>query len=265
MPLADALARFRIDRAFGAADAATIREVVSDAYRGSPTARAMLDRLPEEGRTLRVWFETGEFGAGDDAIFIDLAWLRGNAYLAPSGTAVADTPTTAIVHELVHAIEGLLDYPSFPEDRFTTDTAGPTVTRANAIYGELGLPRQLSYDGYASEGELVVGRNYTGGQRVEPRPVRPRLPGHVAPGRRLARAGDRVGGARRHPDRWRRRRAARRGAATTSSTAAGARTGSKAAGGSTSCGCAGSTAAASTCCGGGTRSWRSTAPTARAT
>ena len=167
MPLADALARFRIDRAFGAADAATIREVVSDAYRGSPTARAMLDRLPEEGRTLRVWFETGEFGAGDDAIFIDLAWLRGNAYLAPSGTAVADTPTTAIVHELVHAIEGLLDYPSFPEDRFTTDTAGPTVTRANAIYGELGLPRQLSYDGYASEGELVVGRNYTGGQRVD--------------------------------------------------------------------------------------------------
>jgi Ca2+-binding RTX toxin-like protein len=171
MALADVLARMPIDAAFSAADRTTITNVLTNAYNNSATAKTMLDSLVTDNKTVAInklanAFQARINPAADNVLEIDLAWLADNAYLDKSGTGRTDTADTAILHELVHAIEELRDT-SFPGDLNLTDDEGPTVTFVNEIYKELGFAEQVSYDGYTTGGFITNGTNYSNNQAID--------------------------------------------------------------------------------------------------
>lgn len=126
----------------------------------------MFDSLVTNNRTVQINSTANDFFEQGGNIFIDLAWLTDNAYVDKGGTGRADTADTAILHELVHAIQNISD-DSFPGDMSITDDEGPTVTFANMIYKELGFPEQASYDGYTLGGFIIPGTNYSNNQAID--------------------------------------------------------------------------------------------------
>lgn len=162
--IADILARTNIN-GFTNADKTIIENVLKDSYAGSAKVRTMLDKVVSQNKTLVIDYKAGAFQAFVSAfkLEIDLAFLTNAAYINPKGKAIKDTPTSAILHELVHAIEGLRDT---PRDLNTNDD-GPTVRFVNPLYVELGIAQQLSYEGYSSNGDFTVGKQYTGGNTID--------------------------------------------------------------------------------------------------
>ncbi len=94
---------------------------------------------------------------------IDLNNLNSAMYIDNNGKAVKDTPVTAIVHELVHALTGRLDHGGD-----SLDYKQATVTFSNIIYRELGLPEQNSYIAYDSTGNILsLDFEYTQGTPID--------------------------------------------------------------------------------------------------
>jgi hypothetical protein len=77
---------------------------------------------------------------------LDLSWLEGNTYVTPTGEKVEDTPLSAIVHELGHALGGYSDNEAYDK--------GHNIEFVNKIFHELDIPGQAPgtyYDGNASD------------------------------------------------------------------------------------------------------------------
>ena len=146
---------------FTAAEQTTILGAIETAYDGSATAKTMLDDWVDAGNDIEIEKVADAFQAflGTGRIQIDLAYLDEANYISDDGVAVEDTPVTAIMHELVHAIESLSD-----DGDYVTDYRGDTVRFSNDIYDELGLPEQNSYVAYDNTGDILErDRDYTGG------------------------------------------------------------------------------------------------------
>lgn len=168
MTFAQVQAKTTIAAAFSAADRNTILAAMKTAYDGSATARKMFeDYIAVARNRINIKFQAGKFqsnsptGSGD--LTLDLAYLKDNTYITPTGKAVADTPLTAIVHELGHALAGLKD-----DGDYKTDYKGKNVEFVNKIYTELGLPQQVSYIAYDDNGSLhKLNFEYTNGAPID--------------------------------------------------------------------------------------------------
>ena len=169
-----------IDPGFSPEDRKTIIDAMEYAYKLSPTARRMFDNMAENiDLPLRINFVPGEFKmvtylnpdgswTKDRWLEIDLAELNSATYIDNYGTAVKDTPVTAIVHELVHALTGRSDNDDLLDREDTIDYRQPTVTFSNIIYRELGLPEQNAYRAYDSTGNILsLGYHYTQGAVID--------------------------------------------------------------------------------------------------
>jgi hypothetical protein len=96
-------------------------------------------------------------------------------YIDNNGTAVADTPVTMIVHEMVHALTGRLDDGIgagehdriFSDPQGWSDYKGATVNYANIISRELGYPEQNSYIAQDFGDVLTLGFQYTNGVAID--------------------------------------------------------------------------------------------------
>jgi|GEM_PF-257622 len=151
---------------------AAILAVLETAYNNSSTAKAMFDTwINAPGNTIDIKFAAGKFEAfinatpsgtvGTGRVEIDFAELNNASYINTTGKAVPDTLTTALLHELVHALTG-------KEDNFTSlDYKGDTVKFANQIYKELSLPEQVSYLASDNKGLHKLNYEYTNGAAID--------------------------------------------------------------------------------------------------
>jgi Ca2+-binding RTX toxin-like protein len=165
MSLKSVLAAVDIDKDFSDVDEKAIQAVFRQAYRDSAIGRRMLeDWVGDDGAQIVVNYEKGNFaaGLGTGQIYIDMRELDDAHYLDRHGNAVKDTPFTAIVHELGHALESY-------EDNWTIrNPAGDNQNFVNGIYVQAGYTRQLAYMGYDASGEVIkAGVGYTDGQRID--------------------------------------------------------------------------------------------------
>ncbi|MDH6268414.1 Ca2+-binding RTX toxin-like protein [Rhizobium sp. SG_E_25_P2] len=165
MSLKSVLAAVNIDKDFSDADEKAILAVIREAYKESSIGREMLeDWVTGAGQEITVNYEKGAFYAylnsGD--IYIDLDELDNAHYIDRHGNAVKDTPFTAIIHELGHALEGY-------EDNWTIrNPAGDNQAFVNTIYAQAGYTRQLAYMAYDASGEVIqAGVSYTDGKRID--------------------------------------------------------------------------------------------------
>lgn len=163
MSLKTVLKALVIDSAFSAADADIIRGVIVESYNGSAIARDEYEGWVSQGKKITVNFAANDFYSTlrTGNIFIDLHFLDKALYIDPHGDAVPDTPLTAIVHELGHAIAGYTD------NYTPTEYMGDNVRFVNKIYTQLGYEKQLSYIAYDNSG-LILHQDfaYTEGQRI---------------------------------------------------------------------------------------------------
>ena len=170
MSFADVERKTNISGQFSASDKATILAAMRTAYEGSATAKAMFDSwIAVPGKTITIDSVIGQFRAyrNTGKLEIDLSNLTAAMYIDNFGTAAKDTAVTAIVHELVHALTGRSDNTQLITGGATNDYRQPTVTFANVIYRELGLPEQNSYVGYDAGGILTFGFQYTQGAPID--------------------------------------------------------------------------------------------------
>lgn len=165
MSLKTVLAAVKIDAAFSDADEKAILAVFKEAYHDSAIARDMLNSwVGRQGQDITVAYSKGDFSAnlfsGD--IFIDMRELDHAHYIDRYGNAVKDTPFTAIIHELGHAIKGY-------EDNWTIQhPAGDNQAFVNKIYAQAGYTQQLAYMAYDASGKIIKdGVSYTDGHRID--------------------------------------------------------------------------------------------------
>jgi Ca2+-binding RTX toxin-like protein len=165
MSLKTVLAAVKIDAAFSDADEKAILAVFKEAYRESSIARQMLEGwVGADGNPITVNYAKGDFSANlfSGNIFIDMRELDHAHYIDRNGNAVKDTPFTAIIHELGHALKGY-------EDNWTTaKPAGDNQAFVNTIYAQAGYTRQLAYMAYDASGKIIQeGVSYTDGKRID--------------------------------------------------------------------------------------------------
>ncbi|WP_137156315.1 calcium-binding protein [Rhizobium sp. FKL33] len=165
MSLKSVLAAVKIDAAFSDADEKAIVAVIREAWRESSIGRDMLENwVTTKGEDITVHYSEGDFSAylnsGD--IYIDMRELDHAHYVDRHGNAVKDTPFTAIIHELGHALEGY-------EDNWTIQSpAGDNQAFVNTIYAQAGYTQQLAYMAYDASGKIIKeGVSYTDGQRID--------------------------------------------------------------------------------------------------
>ena len=145
---------------FSSADEAIIRQSMTNLYNRSATARAMLDKITLS--QLVINFVPGKLEAwGFFELAIDLSEISRRSYITPNGKGVTMTLDAVLAHELVHAIEGLVDNPQAP------NFAGDTVIFANKIYNEMGIPQRLSYLGAGYYYTVSNGKEYTNGAVID--------------------------------------------------------------------------------------------------
>ncbi|MEG4577764.1 hypothetical protein QUA56_34640 [Microcoleus sp. N3A4] len=158
---------------FTAPQEAQILAVLETAYSKSPIAKAMFDTWinAAPGNTIDIKFVPGQLqgtviitpsgNVGTGQVEIDFARLNNSTYINTTGKAVPDTLTTALLHELVHALTG-------KTDNFTSlDYKGDTVRFANQIYKELGLPEQVSFRAFDDKGLHKLNYEYTNGAAID--------------------------------------------------------------------------------------------------
>jgi len=149
---------------FTTAQQATILAAMQTAYNGSSTARTMFENWISTGKVIDIRFvaDTLQAYSSTGIVEIDLATLNNASYISPNGTAVKDTLTTGLVHELGHALTG-------KRDNWTdSDYKGDNVKFVNLIYKELGLPEQVSYIAYDSSGTIhKLNYQYTNGAAID--------------------------------------------------------------------------------------------------
>jgi Ca2+-binding RTX toxin-like protein len=177
MALNDVLSRLDIDTDFSATDANLIRNSIRFVYNGSAAGRAMLDKVVDQDRTLKFTFKPNAFEAlrSSFEVRIDFDHVRTRGYINENGRAVAFTPVDAIIHELVHAIDGLID-PEFKGYGTTAfdyagfrDYTGDTVRKTNLIMDQLGFANnRVSYSGTGLLGRDLLGAfAYTDGKPID--------------------------------------------------------------------------------------------------
>ena len=149
---------------FNPGQEAAILAVLETAYNKSKIAKAMFDDwFKNPANTLDIKFASGQFRAapGTGKVEIDFAPLNNASYISPTGRAVPDTLTTALLHELVHALTGKRDNVT------SSDYKGDTVRFANQIYKELNLPEQVSYLASDNKGLHKLNYEYTNGAAID--------------------------------------------------------------------------------------------------
>ena len=89
-------------------------------------------------------------------------------YIDNDGTVVKSTLVGALAHELVHALTPRNDTNAYNDIGINIDYKGETVTEANKIYKELGLPQQNAYIAQDHIGNtLTLGFQYTKGTPID--------------------------------------------------------------------------------------------------
>lgn len=150
------------------AQGATIEGHVWDIYQ-TPTGEKMIDDwlTNNPGKNMEFNFLNDDAAArpGTGEVFYDEDFDTANGnftYLNEDGVAIDEKDVGTVAHELVHALSG-------KTDNWTrqADYSGDTVTEANKIFDELGLDEQLSYPGASSQGNLVVGTDYSDGRNID--------------------------------------------------------------------------------------------------
>ncbi|MEJ6404947.1 calcium-binding protein [Yoonia sp. 2307UL14-13] len=179
-------------RGFSDAEESRLIEILTGIYNGgSPTATALLERITERTVSKFDITESGAFLGGgtstaqyrntipfNDALIINSTFLNSAYqyynYVDQNGNIVAMTVERALIHELVHAFEGLTDR------RGPDDYAGDTVTRTNAIMRELNgtvgnddlATDRIAYDSFGYDDGIQYsgaqfGRNLSQNERID--------------------------------------------------------------------------------------------------
>jgi Domain of unknown function (DUF4114)/Calx-beta domain/RTX calcium-binding nonapeptide repeat (4 copies) len=165
---------------FTADEEAQMLKIMQSAYDGSATAKNMFDYWVTPppngfGKKITIKFnDKVDFAAltnGSGLVTINLSYITKASYIGLNGTAIKDTLTTALIHELGHAL-------NFTEDdwenyvvnneNYTADYKGGNITFVNKIYKEMGLPEQLSYTAYDSTANILKPNyQYTNGTPIK--------------------------------------------------------------------------------------------------
>jgi Ca2+-binding RTX toxin-like protein len=177
------------DAYFNAAQNATakadILAAMKDAYDRSPIAQNMFDTWVNAGKAISINYTSNNafVDRATNKLYIDPAFIIDNSYITPTGEAFAETLQTLLLHELGHALTNALGFANLtdadpadptntPIDRInyvniTTNYKGENVIFVNTIFKELGIPEQVSYIAYDSEGTLhTAGYQYTNGAAI---------------------------------------------------------------------------------------------------
>jgi trimeric autotransporter adhesin len=160
---------------FSEFDQKTILAAMEKAYSGSRIAQEMFDKWIAAGQFIYMQYKQGSMEVPvprSGIVQFDVNFVKNALFIDQNGKAVRDTLVSALVHEFIHAL--FLGYDdngpdaSFIYNHINTDYAGPTVTYANSIYKQLGLPEQNSYVSYDRDGKVLeLGREYTGGKSID--------------------------------------------------------------------------------------------------
>jgi len=131
-------------KGFSASEEDSILADLETAYVGSATARAMIDGwLATDGHTIDITWVPGAYrGASNSGVLeIDPARVEGFGYIDDHGRAVEHSQLGSLLHELSHAVSSRTDNHNLAADDFM----GDNVRFTNVMWGELGLPLQISY------------------------------------------------------------------------------------------------------------------------
>lgn len=166
----------------GAEQITTIENALSTIYAKSATMRALIDGwvLPSSSGTRDIFIyyyptETNSAALrGDGNISINTSISSHNFYMGIDGIIHQEFLDDVIVHELVHAITGRIDYPDEKERSYSDSDynfMGPTQLVTNKVLGELGNSVGFQQAGYNflfndSIGQFYSAFSYTEGTIV---------------------------------------------------------------------------------------------------
>ncbi|SIO45953.1 von Willebrand factor type A domain-containing protein [Rhodovulum sp. ES.010] len=164
MSLADVLSATTIT-GFSAAEKATIEAAITSTYNNSATARTMYENWVSGGNTISVSHVAGVFQAypGTGRVEIDIPFISNLYYIDDNGNSVKYPFELALVHEFVHALEGLLDNYDAPDG----DYRGDTVIFTNDIHDEMGYANRNSYISANFDTVIKPSFAYTGGVEID--------------------------------------------------------------------------------------------------
>ena len=181
MALADVLAKIDIN-GFSAAQEAQITAAVTNLYNNSATARTVFDKIADTfffdqdinfvsgvARSVPNLIE-----AGAD-IEIDPAAIGPYLMIDETGTVVDVTFERVLMHELIHAVEELIDEPDTSPGRLPvadlptlTDYRGSTVILTNTIMSEVGeATGRVGYGAVSSSPRMTLGDELSRGENID--------------------------------------------------------------------------------------------------
>lgn len=151
---------------FTSSQESLIRAALKAAYANSKTAAAILEKIPASKKKLEIQYKPGvaQAYAGEFEVFIDLDYVPKILLINQEGRVFQADGVSTLMHEIIHAVEGLLDTPRDTN----TKSAGPTVERVNRIRAELGDENlRVSYEGAGREASLELNKEYSGGKKID--------------------------------------------------------------------------------------------------
>lgn len=156
-------------------------------YSRSNTAKASLDRFSKiSDKKLTIKFARGQLNAGRTLGSFEINYDPKAAarvvHINENGKVVNTGKDFALIHEFFHAVEGLDDNYDrsvygdqnivFPGRKpiIKGNLQGETVIKTNKVRREFGIKPinlRISYPGTAFSSELPLGRDYTGGKKID--------------------------------------------------------------------------------------------------
>ncbi len=164
------------ERSFTPDEKAQIIAVMQDAYDRSPSRTDGTDAenmfeywITSLRKQITIKFKKDKFQGytnGSGLVEIDPDYIKNASYIGLNGTSIRDTLTTALIHELGHALRFYLD----DWEKYAGvegDYRGKNVEFVNKIYEDLGLPKQRSYMAYDNTGNIIKPNyQYTNGTPI---------------------------------------------------------------------------------------------------
>jgi Ca2+-binding RTX toxin-like protein len=138
------------------------------AYGGSNTAKSMFDNWFDAGKIIEIKKvqDVFQYNFNTRQLELDPSYIINIGYINDTGRAVRQSLLGALIHELGHALNGTHD-PNIRLGDVLTDYLGDNQRYVNRIWRELGLDKEISYIGQATDDIFRIGYQYTNGAAID--------------------------------------------------------------------------------------------------
>ena len=159
-----------------------LRSAITTIYNGSATAQVILDKVGDGTQNLDFTQDSSKqleayYDPSDDKVHLDSDFGKNFVFIDEKGTAQTVALERVLIHEAIHAIEGLIDEPNIktandfadlPKIIALGDYRGSTVNLTNTIMSELGeATGRVGYHAVTSTTDIAPGSKFTNNTGID--------------------------------------------------------------------------------------------------